>query len=351
MDRGTVLRPEPWVGKRWREREFAPDTWNWAAPSKARPLDILVRNAHERVRMGGISNHVCSADIPADAIIWLDEHTTMPAPPLLFTQMAETASIPALVLLGHELCGHFSRSADFPGAGHVTDNIPAATSVAEIVRFLDAAPEIPGRTRAREAIRYVADHALSVPEAVLSTMYALPVKEAGYGMGPIALNRRIETELANDADQQGARYPDLLFPFAPVGVNYDGEAHLDLNSLVLAARKASLAEPQTKQQDEQALSAKLLDVREKAVDDIRRTRELAASGYIVLPATKEDLYDWGALDSLTMQILSCAHTVFGADIQRYRETLENTELARDRSLLLSSLVTGRDAPVNRSEIL
>ena len=349
MDRGKVARPLPWVGKRWSMREFSPETWGWQQPSKNRKLDILVGSPDERVRMAGITSHVCTASLPANAIIWLDEHTTMPSPPLLFAQMAETASIPALVLLGNELCGHFSRSADNPQAGPITDQLPAATSVSEIASFLEAAANLSGRTRAREALRYVSDHAISSPEAVLATMYSLPPKESGYGMGPVTLNRRISISDGNGQQSVSARYPDLLFSFAPVGINYDGEGHLDLAGLVQSARKAELADAENKQQAEAALSAKLHDVRSKAIDDIQRNRQLAASGYIVFPATKEDISEWGALDELTREILSCARTVFGADVHRYEETLEDTDRARDRFMLLNAMLpTGTS---NHSEIL
>ncbi|MDO4399912.1 MAG: hypothetical protein Q4D27_03065 [Coriobacteriia bacterium] len=206
-----------------------------------------------------------------------------------------------------------------------------------------------GIKRARQAVNYIADHAVSAPEAVLSTVYALPPAESGYGMGPLTLNKQIEVTRDADGDVAGSRFPDILFPFAPVGINYDGEGHLDLAGLVKAARAAELADADTKLQADQVLIAKTAEVREKALDDVRRTRELAASGYLVLPATKEDLYGWGQLDSLTRHILDCAQNVFGADVAQYRETLDDAALKRDRFALLSAMLP--TANPARSEVI
>lgn len=350
MDHTTLAHPTPWTKNRWSKREFLPETWNWQQPEPRCKLDILVSSPDERVRVNHIRNHVCRADLPDGSILWLDEHSSMPSPALLFIQMAETASLPALVLLGHELCGHYTRYAPNPADGPIVDNIAAATSVAEIRALLNSIKGIPGMNQAKAALGLIADHTLSAPEAVLSTMYSLPPQESGYGMGPVALNRRIELTTQGDQPNIAARYPDILFPFAPIGINYDGEGHLDLAGLANAAQQAALADAESKVQAEHALTAKLIDVREKAVDDIQRNRQLAAEGFIVFPAVKEDLYEWGALDTLTRQILACAREVFGVDTAIFEETLENTELARDRQALLNAMLPGR-AQKGASEII
>ena len=346
MDHIALPRPVPWTRKRWSMSEFAPAIWNWRPPSPAAPLDVLVATAPERLRMKNVQSHICGANLPADSIIWLDEHTSIPCPPLLFIQMAERASLPSLVLLGYELCGYFTRDADNPARGPITDNIPPATDVEEIRDYLDAAAGIAGMSKARHAIKFIADRALSAPEAVLATMYSLPATERGYGMGPVALNQRIELADGIGPEAHGARYPDILFAFAPMGINYDGGDHLNLSGLVKAARDAACAGAETKIDAERILSTKMVELREKAVDDIRRTRELAAQGLIIFPATKEDLNGWGKLDALTRQVLACARTVFGVDTSCYDELLEDGEFSRERQKLLESML-----PPNASMIL
>lgn len=106
--------------------------------------------------------------------------------------------------------------------------IPSATSVENLNSFLSQFTQARGLAKAKEALPYVRDHALSVPETIMSTMYSLPVAESGYQMGPVTLNERIQQDGSDDQKLGKTRYPDLLFPFAPIGINYDGVDHLDL---------------------------------------------------------------------------------------------------------------------------
>lgn len=332
-----LARPSTWVGKRWSMREFTLGEWRWGKPSPTRPLHILVGNKRHRVRMKDVRCHLSLVDLPAHAIIWLDEHTCISGPELLFVQMAESMSVPELVLLGNELCGNFSQPAESTIAGNVTDGICPATSQHELRQFISSFGYVPGIVDARKAVEYIADHALSMPESILALMYSLPAEEAGYGMGPVELNQRVYVEGGPNEAVSRSRYPDLMFAFAPVGINYDGEGHLDLSGLVRAARLATLTSGEDGQRTAGELRAKTEEVRAKVVDDLRRNRQLAASGRIVMPATREDLYDIDALDTLTSEVLSCAHKVFGSDTHMYEQTLQDTERKRERSALLASL--------------
>ena len=74
-----------------------------------------------------------------------------------------------------------------------------------------------------------------------------------------------------------SRYPDLSFSFAPIGMNYDGEDHLDLTGIARATRKAAQAEGDSRIEHEAALREKLESERAKVVDDNRRNRQLPAS--------------------------------------------------------------------------
>jgi hypothetical protein len=271
----------------------------------------------------------------------------MSGPEYLFVQMAESLSIPELVLLGYELCGNFTRSKDDPIRGDVTDGICPATSVAELYSFAWGVDRLPGIVKAREAIQYISNHAVSVPEAILATIYSLPQAESGYGMGPVTLNQRVSVADGDDdaSSHEGrklprARYPDLMFSFAPIGINYDGGDHLDLDGLVEAARQDALTEANS---DDKALTSlglreKAASVRAKVVDDIQRNRQLASRGKIVFPATKEDLYEEDGLENLTQQLLSCAHEVFGTDVRSFEKTLNDTAERRNRRSLLSSML-------------
>lgn len=338
MDTTTLAMPSTLTGKRWSLSNFTSDSWRWQQPTRNRPLHVLVPSGCGRLRGSLIREHVVTHELPANSIIWLDAYSSVVCPELLFLQLAAALSLPALVMLGHELCGHFSRSADEPRMGDVTDGIAAATSVSSLERYLLHFKGVRGLARARDALRYVHDHAISAPEALLATMYALPPHECGYGLGSVLLNDCVRLDDSDGWTKERSRYPDLMLTFAPVGINYDGSKHFDLPALLRAARELTRADASRQLEAWQAFSQKLVEVRAKVIDDNMRNRQLAVQGKIVFPATKEDVADGRSLDSLTRQILCSAHSVFGVDVDRYLQTLDDTSLTRDRWDLLDSLL-------------
>lgn len=348
LDRVSIARPVPHMGKRWGMREFTPDSWRWQKVSIRTPLHIMVARQEDRVWMKGVKCHVCVRDLPAGSIVWLDDRAAMVSPPLLFLQMARYLTFPALVMLGYELCGHYARCADDPIDGPVTDGLPMATSVEEISTYLRSGGNAWQVAKARRAIEYVQDNAVSAMEGLLATMYSLPIEELGYGMGPVTLNPRVRLE-----DEEGARsrYPDIMFSFAPVGINYDGEDHLDLDGLLKRAFAFTRAEGDDKKQARLDLANKRDEVRAKVVDDAARNRQLASRGRIVFPAMKEDLYGRGSLDSFTLDILHCAQAIFDVDITTYEKALDSTTLCNDRYELIASMLPFGPTRTGKRELL
>lgn len=338
MEPTAIANPSTWVGKRWTLREFKPPQWQWPQPTRNEHLHVLVPKGARYIRMSTVETHTLWIGDPSLLALWVDPHTSIACPELLFLQMAEALPLPLLVMLGYELCGNFSRDPVNPINGEARINIPTATSVELIAERLAAFAGARGIVKARKALDYVCDNALSPMEALLGTVYSLPPQESGYGMGPIALNERVTVGELNGPDRTQSRYPDLSFSFAPVGLNYDGEDHLDLAGLVRAAHKATKAEGEEEAEARTALQEKLQAVRAKAVDDNVRNRQLAAAGRIVFPVTKEDVYGWGKLDELTWQILQCAQSVFGTEVEGFRRVLEDTDRKRDRYVLLTSFL-------------
>lgn len=338
MEPAAVVSPSTWVGRRWTMREFESSQWRWPQPTRNEHLHVLVPKGARYIRMSTVETHALWNGNASLSALWVDSHASIVCPELLFLQMAEVLPLPSLVMLGYELCGNFSRDANNPIDGEAIINIPTATNVRQLADYLAAYAGARGVTRARKALEYVSDNALSPMEALLGTMYSLPPQESGYGMGPITLNERVAVGKPNESDHMRSRYPDLSFSFAPVGINYDSEDHLDLTGLVRAARRAATAKGGEQAEAKKELREKLESVRAKAVDDNMRNRQLAASGRIVFPVTKEDVYGWGKLDELTWQILQCAQSVFGADVERFMQTLEDTDRKRDRYILLTSFL-------------
>ena len=107
------------------------------------------------------------------------------------------------------------------------------------------------------------------------------------------------------------------------------------------AEALSRAEGKEEGEASEALRDELIATRSKVLDDNLRDRQLAAQGRIVFSATKEDLSDGKHLDDLTRQILSCAHNVFGADVDEHLRMLEDTSLEHDRWNVLDSLTPNR----------
>ena len=338
MDTVSLTAPSAWAGKRLGLKNFADETWRWQKPTAGHPLHILVPNQQSRVRSKNVVAHVAWRNMPVGSVLWLDEHSSVVCPELLFLQMAGSFSLSALVMLGMELCGHFSRRADEPLMGDVVDGIPAVTSVERLESYLAGVKGASGLTQARKALEYVRDHAMSAPEAVLATVLGLPTAEGGYGLGPVSLNDRVELDDSDSLSKVRNRYPDLMFDFAPVGLNYDGAKHFDITDLMVAAEAFARADAPERDKAREVLREKLVATRAKVLDDNLRDRQLAAQGRIVFSVTKEDLSDGAHLDGLVRQVLSCAHEVFGVDVDEYLKTLEDTLLTRDRWELLGSLL-------------
>lgn len=345
MDFVTIGHPEPWVGRRWSVREFASDVWKWQLPRVGDELHVLVRNKDERLWLKGVKSHCCAVELPSNSIYWLDEHSSMAAPPLIFAQMSECLPLPDLVMLGYELCGYFTRDDRDPINGPVTDDIPAATRVEELIDFVREIKGFKGRNKAQYALSYVVDNARSVPEAILASLYSLPPEELGYGMGPVVLNQRVKVSESSDRRYAESRYPDILFTFAPIGINYDGNDHLDLDGLVRAAFQVMTEEGDARALALQILAGKRDEIRAKVVDDMKRNRQLAANGRLVFPVVKEDLYGFGCLDSLTRDLLACARAYFGVNTQQYENALEDSELCRERFRLISSMLPHRRSAI------
>lgn len=338
FDHVAVGRSSTSVGARWTMREFNSEIWRWPRPDPKNPLHVLVTSSTDRVRMSGVVTHLYQKELCAQSVLWLDEQASMVSPELLFVQLASCCPLPQLVMVGYELCGCFSRCASNPINGPVTLEVPPATSVEELHQYVSAASRVRGLGRARTALAYVQNNAVSAPEAVLATMYSLPTSEFGYGMGPIEMNKGIQVGDAQHGQIGRKRYPDILFSFAPVGINYDGEDHLDLKSIAVAATEAARASDESGLGPELKLENTIAAVRAKVVDDMRRNRELIAQGACVLPLTKEDLYSFGGLDDFTWQLLACAKNFYGANTRRFERTLVDSALARERYALLMELL-------------
>lgn len=333
--------PDPSPGKRWTKRRLDPATWGLGLP--ARQFDrvhVCVSGPNARLKSRYAANTIYHASIPAASFIAVNADISISCPELLFVEMAPTMSRAEHLLLGFELCGSFSRSAQDPIGGDAAMGVPPATSCEAISRYLDAAHLLAGTKAARKTLRMLADNAWSPAESVLAAMISLPLEAYGYGLGRCTLNPRIETprHLAPAAGK-ASRVPDVMIGDTSVGINYDGGGHLDLDAIARAGTQLGL-NPGTAQ-SERELDRQLRRVRAKAVDDIRRNRELSADGLTVFQVCKEDLYEHGGLDKVMMQVLTALELREGWDVSEKMAVLSSSFARRERQALLYSMLPGR----------
>ena len=124
-----------------------------------------------------------------------------------------------------------------------------------------------------------------------------------------------------------ARVPDIVLEDCPVGFNYDGREHLDLEAIAAAA------------ENKDELGRALASLRRKYVDDRRRDRELAAQGRLVMSVVSEDLFDHGGLDVVVLEALMASRRLGGPRAEDVvPEEVWAPEETRARQKLICSLL-------------
>ena len=219
-----------------------------------------------------------STSIPGSSFVDLGDGLLIPCPELLFFELADTMTPEAHALLAYELCGTYARDPEQPRLGEVVYDLPRRPRSSGSAPILNCSGTGRARSWPRHSLSHVADNAWSPMEAIVALMACLRPDELGYGLGRVRLNaRRGATPELVALGCQKSRVPDIEVVGTHVGFNYDSTLHLDLGSIAEAAERGDA-------------SAEMRAVREKYLDDLRRNRELAALGSIILPVTKQDLF-------------------------------------------------------------
>ena len=337
-----LIPPDPSPGKRFTKKLFDMPHLGLALTTGKHPdLDVAVPSKELRLRMNGAHNTIYGStrSLPPHSFIEVDDGIAISCPELIFLEMVDVMPLMRLVMLGHELCGTFSRDPHDPRNGEATLSCPPLTSCERIEAFIRETKWNAHAEQALRALSLVSDNAWSPTESIVAAVASLPYEEWGYGFGRCILNKRIDTStglaLATGKD---SRRPDILFEGTPVGLNYDGAIHLDLDAVAKAAME--LERNPGEAANQQAFDAIMHEVRSKAVDDIRRNRELASAGYIVFPVTKEDLYEEGALDTVMLQVMKTIENLTGKDLSREKRLLEIRFCRGKRQELIWSVLPG-----------
>lgn len=331
--------PDPSPGRRLTGRSLPLDALALdAPPDRDHPLRVAAPTAASRVQALFATCAVYERGLPPNSFIDLGNGLVIPCPELLFIELARVMDPATHALLGYELCGSFSRDPRDPRCGEVRHGVRPATSVEKIERFLAACGLIRGAAAARRALVHVRNNAWSPMEAILALTLVLPTGEYGYGLPGLTLNARHE----NDPDlvQRGAaatRVPDIELAGSSVGFNYDGRDHFDLDAIARAPDRDALA--------------KAASVRQRYVGDLRRNRELAAQGRIILPVVSEDLFGPGSLDTLVLEAALTMEALGERSSKDVRALLESWPYAHMRQLLVWSLLPWRKGVVFARERL
>lgn len=294
--------PDPSPAQRWTPRAFDLGLIGLSGPfAEKSPLFVAVPEARLRIRTAGVT---CATytKLPEGAFVEIGDGICIACPELVYLEMGQQMSPMVQLLLGCELCGTYSRDPRDPRDGEVAFGLRPVTSPQKIAEFARGCGKIHGAAQSREALPHVLQNAWSPMETLTACLLTLNAGWLGYDLGPVTLNPRIEV------DQDATRVPDILFDGTHLGVNYDGSAHLD--------------------------------ERARLVDDKRRTRELLASGYAVLPMTSEDLSQRGGFDAFALQVMDFLERDEGRDLRMQRAFLARKRIQKERQELIWSLMPG-----------
>ena len=338
--RVDLVPPSPNPAKRWSARALNLERFESAATfSPDDPLCVATPNPSARLRMRATKNTVYAHGLPAGAFVDLGGGVSVSSPELMFVEASAYMGIIEHVMLGYELCGSYALDASDPLNGPTAFWVPPLTTVEKIGAFIDECDNVRGTDVARERLAYVANNAWAPTEALVSALICVPIWGYGFGIGSVTLNKRIDpSEFAAKAFAKAFRRPDIIINGTGVGINYDGEGHLDLDSVARAAVDAyRLPEIGLMQE---TLSRVKDSVRDKVVDDKRRDRELASQGYVVIPVTKEDLSAQGGFESLIHLVLDAIENHAGIDMSQQRGSLVNPGMQRKRQNVVWSLLPG-----------
>lgn len=329
-----LAEPSPTTGRHWtckRMLEELPETLGKALARET--VYVAVPRQQARIKVSDTRNTVHAKQLPKHSFVGLGDTIAVPTPELLFLEMRTELDTLGLALLGMELCGRYSLPRN--GVGDPTYGIKQVTTARKLRDYVGAVSRLPGLDHARRAVDLIRDNCWSPMEAPLVAFAGDGPDGLGYGIGDVIVNER---KGANKPDlaSKASRVPDLMFEGTTVGINYDGSGHYDLGRVIRAAIAAGSSAGDGGIWEELELTKTA--VRAKYADDRRRERDLWVDGLTVFTATKEDLYEEGALDLLMGQVIEAIERTSGRDMATQREALRDPGRAtRRRELLKSAL--------------
>ncbi|MCI8468222.1 MAG: hypothetical protein HFJ75_01755 [Eggerthellaceae bacterium] len=143
------------------------------------------------------------------------------APELAFVEAASFLDLEHLILLGYELCGRYALHEDSPSGFCACD---AATTTAQLNRYLGRVDGMRGTARARRAASYVLDNAESPRESAMAVLLTLPYRLGGCALRRPVLNQSLALSPHQRQRMGRAAFRcDALWPEASLALEYESD--------------------------------------------------------------------------------------------------------------------------------
>lgn len=196
-------------------------------------VDVLVPDTSFRCAPREFTYHVFSGKLPRNAFLAITDRVFMASPELCFAQAASTLALPKLVEFADELCGVYSMQPDCE-PGFFTRSKPL-TTIAQLQRFVETMPRVPGLAIARRALRFAVEKSASPAETKLEMLLCLPRMLGGGAFGQPIMNYelRLPPKAASMAGKRTYRC-DLAWPDRNVAVEYNSMRYHTSNAQVTA---------------------------------------------------------------------------------------------------------------------
>ena len=177
--------------------------------------------------------HVFGQTVPYGAFLDLGHNVCISSPQYTFTQVAAANDLVGTVVVGMELCGHYSKWRLAPSemgdpyfrehkeTQTCTFDLPPAMKVKRAQAFVQRASGLRGTAGAKAALKWVLENSASPMETAVYLLLCLPKRLGGYGLPKPVLNPKV---MVSNPDGVKERYPDLFWIGKNIDVEYNSDA-------------------------------------------------------------------------------------------------------------------------------
>lgn len=161
-----------------------------------------------------------SRPFPRGSFYQASENVYALSPERIFLQMHEYLSDTAIIDLGYELCGTYTRV----GTSHIVHGLPQVSNKLKIKRYLQRCGKERYAKRALKNLGYVNDNSRSLRETGLAMLLCLPTRYGGGGLPEPTLNMPIDvSRLTGIQWRADFRWTDIGWKGARLGIEYDSD--------------------------------------------------------------------------------------------------------------------------------